>query len=250
MIDDEYLNRKLIAMMVTKLNSDFVISGEAENIRDGLKLITELKPEVVFLDIKMPDGSGFELLRKIPEITFEVVFITGFDEYALLAFEFNAIDYVLKPIDMTRLQLTLDKVSKSVKMRLTNPIDLKQVLLSGEVKEQIIAKIPVHHNNKVVLINAAEILYMQSSGGGTDLITQTNERFTSSRRLNDFEVTLRNFKNFLRVRKNIFINVNYVSSYSKGFSCYIIMANGMKIEIPRRKKSEILDLLSSNQPTG
>src|ERR1700741_5424183 len=109
-IEDEFLNRDLISKMILKLHSNFEIVGMAEDIHAGYSLINELKPDLIFLDIKMPGGSGFDLLKKFDEPFFEVVFVTGFDEYAIQAFEFNALDYILKPIDTNKLKSTLDKV--------------------------------------------------------------------------------------------------------------------------------------------
>jgi two-component system, LytTR family, response regulator len=113
-IDDEFFNRGLITLLINRLNPDFNIVGEAEGIREGLRLIEKTRPDVVFLDIKMPDGSGFDLLDQVPGFTFEVVFITGFDDYTIEAFEKKALDYVLKPIDLDKFKITLDKVHEKI----------------------------------------------------------------------------------------------------------------------------------------
>ncbi len=109
-VDDEYFNRGLITMLIGNMSERFEIVGEAENLRDGYKMVERLNPDVVFLDIKMPDGSGFELLRMFDRLSFEVVFVTGFDDFTLKAFEFNALDYILKPIDLDKFKQTLDKI--------------------------------------------------------------------------------------------------------------------------------------------
>jgi two-component system LytT family response regulator len=113
-IDDEHFNRGLIRMLITKLNASYAVMGEAENIKEGFDLILKEKPNVVFLDIKMQDGSGFDLLGLFNEIEFEIVFVTGFDEYTLKAFEMNAMDYVLKPIDLDKFRETLDRVEARI----------------------------------------------------------------------------------------------------------------------------------------
>lgn len=117
LVDDEYFNRELIKMMIGRLSNEFEIIGEAEGIRKGRELITELKPDVVFLDIKMPDGSGFDLISGLGNIDFEVVFITGFDEFAIKALQHRAIDYVLKPIDQDKLKATLEKLMIRLEMK-------------------------------------------------------------------------------------------------------------------------------------
>src|SRR5262245_44475487 len=120
-IDDEFLNRELIKLLVTRVSPEFVLAGEAENLRDGFDLISEIQPDVVFLDIKMPDGSGFDLLNMFPVINFKAIFVTGFDEYVVKAFEYNAFDYVLKPIDTDKFQQTVSRVRlKILEDRRTN----------------------------------------------------------------------------------------------------------------------------------
>lgn len=109
-IDDEHFNRGLIRMLIDRLNDRYMVAGEAESIDDGFELIRQERPDVVFLDIKMQDGSGFDLLSRFTDIDFEIVFVTGFDEYTLKALEMNAIDYVLKPIDLDKFRETLARV--------------------------------------------------------------------------------------------------------------------------------------------
>ena len=113
-VDDEYFNRELLKMMVLRLNPIFEIVGEAENIRNAHRLVTELRPEVVFIDIRMPDGSGVDLLRKFPERDFEAVFVTGNDDYVPPDYRNLAVDYVLKPIDTEKLRVTLNEVQSQV----------------------------------------------------------------------------------------------------------------------------------------
>jgi len=110
-IDDEYFNRGLITTLVPRLHAGFSIVGEANNSDEGYQLICSVNPEVVFLDIKMPDGSGFDLLKRFDTIDFEVVFITGFDEYALKELDCSTYDYLLKPIDLEKLALVLERLS-------------------------------------------------------------------------------------------------------------------------------------------
>lgn len=243
-IDDEASNRDLITKLISKLNPTIEVIGEAANIKNGFDLIQETKPELVFLDIRMPGGSGFDLLAMFEEIAFEVVFISGFDSYALKAFEYNALDYVLKPINPVKFAKTLTKVQLKIESRSLKPEELKNVLKAYDLKELIISKISIHHGNQVVLLNIEEILYIKSEDKCTVFKINTGEKYTSSKELADFEFILESHLYMVRVSKSTYININFVSSYSKGTDCFITMKDGMVIEIPRRKKGEILNLLN------
>ena len=243
-IDDEFFNRKLISMLIAKINPLFEITGEAENVRDGFKVINELKPDIVFLDIKMPDGSGFDLLNLFTKIDFEVVFISGFDQYALQAFDFNALDYVLKPIDGDKFKITLDKVHARIASNENNSQGLKEVAQLYHPNSPIITKIPIHYNDRVVLLNINEIMYIQSIEGATIFSKSGSEKYTSSKHLSNFEFILNNFPNYIKVNKSAYANLNFIADYSRGFNTYITMMDQTRIEISAAKKIEIIDLLS------
>jgi two-component system LytT family response regulator len=243
-VDDEASGRRLIANLVSRLNPNFEIVGEAGSISSAFDLITEVKPDLVFLDVKMPGGSGFTLLNMFSEITFEIVFISGFDNYALKAFEFNALDYVLKPVNPVKFAKTLHKVQLRFETAGMGPNEIKNILKSYDVQELIISKISVHNGNNVVLLDIASILYIRSEEGCTLFKMVSEEKYTSSKELSDFDFILENYPYMLRVNKSMYINIKFISSYSKGTNCFLTMKDQTVIEIPRRKKSEILELLA------
>lgn len=246
-IDDEVSNRRLIKNLIATLNPDYEILGEAERINDAYELIQQVKPDVLFLDIKMPGGNGFQLLEKFDEVPFEVVFISGFDEYAIKAFEYNALDYILKPIDTVRFMKTLSKVQQTIETKNVSPNRIKEVLQTYDLKQLFISKLSVHQGNQVVVLNIAEIMYIQSDNKCSVFKVANNEKYTSSKQLSDFEFILNNHIYFIKVNKGTFINANYVTRYSKGITCLITMKDEKVIEVPRRKKSEILELLAGRK---
>jgi two-component system LytT family response regulator len=242
-VDDEDSNRSLIVDLIREQNQNFEIDGEANSVKTAYEAITRLQPEVVFLDIKMPDGNGFELLSMFEEINFEVVFISGFDSYALKAFEFNALDYILKPIEPEKFGVNLKKVQARIERRSFAPEDLKAIVESYDSKELIISRIPIHVGKKVVLLDINDILYIQADNGCTQFKNSKFEKYTSSKQLSDFEFVLENYPNLVRINKSVYINLGYILSYSKGITCSITLTDHTEFEISRRKKKEILELL-------
>ncbi len=242
-IDDEFFNRELIRDFVLKLNPSYNIIGETDNITEGYELIIQFKPDLVFLDVKMPGGSGFDLLSKFDSHSFEVVFVTGFDEYAIKAFEFNALDYVLKPIDQSKFRKTLDNVKARFDNKLSNITSLNNIIKSYDKSDSYITKIPVHHKDEVILLDVDQLMYIQSIDGYTTFFTINSEKYVSSRKLSDFEFIINNFPNFARINKGVYVNLKCIKSYSKGDPCLIKLMNHVSFEVSRRKKTEILALL-------
>lgn len=243
-VEDEFLNRRLIKTLIGKVSPSFNVVGEAKNVEEGLILINTLKPDVVFLDIKMPDGNGFDLLRINGKCDFEVVFITGFDEYALQAFEFNAMDYILKPIDSEKLTRALGRVKARIDNSISNVDSLKSILKSYNSKDAVITKIPLHHNNSVVLLDLDELMYIKSDDGCTLFFTFDSKLYKSSRKLADYEFIIQRFPNFVRINRGTFINSNAIKSYTKGARYSVVLKDGTPFEISRRRKSEILSALN------
>jgi len=242
-IDDEFYNRGLISKLVVKTHSGFEIVGTAEDLEEGYELINSVQPDLVFLDIKMPGGSGFDLLRKFENPSFEVVFVTGFDEYAIQAFEFNALDYILKPIDTVKLKKTLSKVYHRIFNQLSITDNLREITKLYHVNSSELSKIPIHVKDKVVLLTINDIVSIQSDDGNTVFTDIHSNKCVSAKSLCDFEFIFDVIPNFVRLHKSIYINSNYVKDYTKGQICIITLADNSTFEVSRRKKTEILAFL-------
>jgi two-component system LytT family response regulator len=245
-IDDEYSSRDLIVKLIQKLNINFEIIGTAENIDMGFDIISKEQPDLVFLDIKMPGGNGFQLLNRFEKPNFEVVFITGFDEYALQAFAFNALDYVLKPIDTTKLNITLNKVYERITSKLSIVNNFREIINIYNVDNHLISKIPVHHNDKVELLDIKEIISVEANEGCTVFRVSNNSEFVSSKQLSTFEFIFDKYSFFVRINKSTYVNTDFIRNYSKGSDCFIQMKNNQYYEVSRRKKTEILKILEGN----
>lgn len=238
-IDDEEHNRNVLNKLVKMHCSQVNIIAEAANVDAAFEKINELRPQLVFLDIKMPHKSGFDLLRMFDSINFEVIFVSAFNEYALTAFEFNALGYILKPIDYSKLIKVVDKAILKINSSPKNNY-LGHFIKTIEDKNDLINKISVHHNEKVIFINICDIVSVEGNGNIIELKLVNNTCYYSSKSLKLFEAMLEKVGNFVRINKSVIINTDYIKSYNKGDVFNIELINGSDFEVSRRKKTDVL----------
>ena len=243
-IDDEVHNRNLLNTLLKKHCPNINVIDEADNADDAFEKIKINKPQLVFLDIKMPNKSGFDLLKMFDSIFFEVIFVSGFDEYAITAFEFNALDYILKPIDYLRLIKSVDKAIAKIKPYHQNE-NVNQFVNTLDEQNDIINKISIHHNKNVILINILDIISVEGNLGFCVVKTVNNEKYNSTKELKLFEAIFEKTGYFIRISKSVIISSNHIKSYSKGDICIIEMVNMDKFEVSRRKKTEVLNAIKT-----
>lgn len=241
-IDDEEHNRNLLFTLLKKYCPLVEVICESANVDDAFEKINNKKPQLVFLDIRMPSKSGFDLLKKFTEIDFEVIFVSAFDEYAITAFEFNALGYILKPIDYIKLMNAVDKAIMKSNSNQSNE-DLLHFTKTLGNKNNIINKIPIHHNDKVIFLSINDIISVESNNGISEIKALNNLRYNSSKDLKLFDDVLEKNGNFIRINKSVIINLDYLKSYSKGDICIVEMLNENLFEVSRRKKTEVLSYL-------
>jgi two-component system LytT family response regulator len=239
-IDDEEHNRNVLNTLLKKYCSLVQIIAESSNADDAFDKINKLHPQLVFLDIKMPNKSGFDLLKMFDSIDFEVIFVSAFNEYAITAFDFNALGYILKPIDYSKLLKVVDRAIYKINSNKQNN-DLRHFIKTIEEKNDIINKISIHTNDKVFLIPISDIVSVEASISLCELVLIDSSKYHSSKSLKLFENMLDRLGNFIRISKSLIINVNYIKSYSKGDVCILQMKNGMSHEVSRRKKADVLN---------
>ncbi|MBI3240463.1 MAG: response regulator transcription factor [Flavobacteriia bacterium] len=241
-IDDESANRTVLDSFLKKYCPVIEVVGSAESVEVGYRMICDLSPDLVFLDVRMPSQSGFDLLRMFDEIPFHVIFITAYDEYAIQAFQFNAIDYLLKPIDYQKLIKSVAKVEETI--RLKKNASVIHFVNSVDDKQELLRSITLHKKDKVQFVDIDQIAYIQADRNYCEVITSDNERLVSSKTLLDYEQLLQHYSNFLRINKSVMINIRFIREYTKGSTCFIYMKNGSEeLEVSRRKKGEILQFL-------
>ena len=240
-VDDEASNRDLIIRLINKSELNFEIVGEADDILEARELLRRLKPNLLFMDIKMPGGSGFHLLEEELDELPEVVFVTAYDAYAIKAFEYNALDYILKPIDEHKFNKTLLKVKERLNIKLGRALQLQEAqaaYLHGGTN-----KIPIHEGRQVKLLKLEDMVCVLSKEGCTEFVMKPGGRHMSSKQLSDFEYIFSKWPFLIRINKSTYINANEIRSYSKGMVCDVTLSNGAVFEISRRKKSNVLEML-------
>jgi two-component system LytT family response regulator len=245
-VDDEKHNVVMLQSLLKENCPEINVVDFAYNVESAFEKINTIKPQLVFLDIKMPKKSGFDLLRLFPEINFEVIFVSAFNEYAITAFEFNALGYILKPIDYVALQKTVKNASSIIYARnnLQNN-DISQFLKTLEDKGDKINKISVHHNDKVIFLNVKDFVFIECKTEFCELNLFDRSTYTSSKELKKFENLLSEIGSFIKINKSIIINTDYIKSYTKGDVFKITMHTGEVFEVSRRKKTDIISLLKT-----
>lgn len=241
-VDDELAGRGVLSKLIPELVEEKLQLREASSVKDAIEIIQYNTIDIVFLDVQMPEQNGFDLLKQIPEITFETIFVTGYDKYAIHAFRFNALDYLLKPVDIQELKNALEKAIKRINEKKNSVQQIQQALpaFNGNEYEK---KIAVHITDKVVFLDIKSISHIQASDNYTELITSTKEKFVTPRLLKEFEVYFEPLPNFIRISRSVMINANCIKSYSKDFPCIVEMQTSDSFEISRRKKADVLKVL-------
>lgn len=244
LVDDERHNIELLSLLLTQYCPEIEILGHAHFIHDAYALITQKKPDIVFLDVKLQEGTGFDLLRKFSEIDFEVILISGFKEFAFEAFEFNAIDYVIKPIDIERLQKAIKRATNKLTLK-EKPIYIQEFIQALDPKTEHLSKFKVHKQNNVIWIPFAEIVFLKAAFGNTQIFTEKKECYSIGFNIGKCLELLNNANYFLQLRKDIIINTMFLRSYTKGEPCFVQLKTGEEFEVSRRKKKEVLDSLKA-----
>ncbi len=243
-IDDEHLSRKTIINLVEDLKYDVTLIGEANNVENGIKLIHELNPDLVFLDIEMPDGTGFDLLKKIQNINFHIIFTTAFDNYAIEAFQFSAVNYLLKPIARESFYKAINQtkerllITESVKkMQATTLID------NYENKKNNLQKVVLPDKDGYLIKPINEIIRLEGQGNYTKIIFTDSTHFLSSYSISHFSDFLEK-RGFFRIFKSHLINLDYVVRYSNQDGGKVIMNDGAELRISPTKKEQFKNIFS------
>jgi len=240
-IDDEKKCISLLEKMLKKQFPDIQIAATASQPEDGIKLIRQLEPDLVFIDIEMPRKNGFEVLEATKDIAYDIIFTTAYNQYAIKAIRFSALDYLLKPIDETELIQAVQRFkAKHQSASRQQQIDLLFSNLRSLTKPY--SKLSVTTTEGVIFINIPDILFCEATGSYTTLYLKNNDKLVTSKTLKDFEELLE-AHSFYRTHHSYIINLNEIKRYIKGDGGSVLMSNAAELPVSKRKKDEFLKKL-------
>lgn len=242
-IDDEEGARESLHNILTRYFSDVEVVAKAANINDGEKYIHEQHPDLVFLDIEMPFGNAFDLLERFEDFDFDIIFITAYDQYAIQAIKFSALDYLLKPIDPDDLGNALDRYRQRAKQKSSLGNEAYNALMQNLQSEQKVpTRVGIPESDGVRFVSIADIVRCESDGNYTYLHLADKTRILSSKTLGDYEELFK-ANNFYRIHRSHLVNMVHIQKYVKGEGGYLRMSDGSEVEVARRKKNEFLEVL-------
>src|SRR6201992_3814220 len=243
-VDDEPYCCEALSILLERYCPQVEVAGIYHSGAQALEPIKEVKPQLLFLDIEMPRMNGFELLEKIKSLPFELIFTTRYDQYAIKAIRFSALDYLLKPIDREELQLSIQKVEQRLQAPLPQQIDLLFQKLQSPAN--LFSKIAIPTMEGLQMVAVGSIIHCVSDSNYTILTLRDKEKVVASRTLKEIEELLEDYS-FLRVHHSHLINLNEVCKYIKGEGGYLVMSDGSAINVSRSRKEGLLRKLQPNR---
>lgn len=236
-VEDKKHIRKGLIQMLSMLETDVTVLGECGSVKEAVIVANACKPDLVFLDINLQDGSGFDFLEQVDKLTFKVIFITAYEEYALKALKTGAIDYLLKPVDLEELVSAVKKVSK-----LSLDEQRHQIINSKKVFEKDHNSLILSLHDSFQVINLNELMFCESDKGYTTFHLSNGKKYLASKSLKEFESKLSE-KDFTRPHQSFIVNLKFIDRYDK--SGTIHLKSGIQIPVSSRKRDSFLSRLFS-----
>ena len=240
-IDDEESVRRTLEKLLKRDCQNVKLVAEADGVNSGVETIKKYHPDLILLDIKMDDGTGFDLLKQLEPVDFKVIFITAYDQYAIKAIKFSALDYLLKPVDPEDLIEAVNKAEKMVMHELNRQLDTLEanMLTQDKSKKKIILK--TFDNIHLVKLN--DIVYCESNDNYTNFHLLNNKKILVSNTLKEYDEMLSEF-GFFRAHKSYLINLIHIDRFEKADGGTIVLINEIKLPVASRKKEQLLEMLN------
>ena len=238
-VDDEKISRDILSDYILKYCPDIEICAQCDSVKTGLAAIEKYQPDILFLDVEMPKGNGFDLLEQVKEITFETIFVTAFDNYAIQALNYSAAYYILKPVSIDELIVAVDKI-KAQKLKKVSGIQTKVLLENIKTKTIAQHKIVLPLQDGFEVVSLKDIVHCEAHDNFTDFYFVSNQKMMICRTLKFYEELLSD-SGFMRVHKSHIINLDHVVKYKKGKGGQLVMSNGAVIDVSPNKKDELME---------
>ncbi len=236
-VDDELKSRESLQILLSDFCEGIRVVALCQNVDEGINAIFKHHPEIVFLDIQMQRETGFDLLSKLPKIDFEIIFTTAFADYAVKAFKFSAIDYLLKPIDISELNAAIDKVKNKLNHDIADRLD--QLIQNLNPENEKISRVALPTSNGLIFAKIQEIIYCEASSNYTQFYLTNGNKYLVSKTLKEYEELLSEY-NFYRIHNSYLINLESINEYVRGDGGYVIMSNKASLDVSKRKKEGFL----------
>jgi two-component system, LytTR family, response regulator len=242
LVDDETDSLEVMEMLLKTHCPQVKIEAVCNNAEKGIEAINKYRPDVVFLDIEMPNMNGFDMLEKFDELFFDVVFITAYQQFAIRAFRYSALNYLLKPVDVDDLIETIQRIEKRNAAPMKEQIEL---LLQGvrNPGSQTISRIALTTSYGLLFVETKDIIYCESNDNYTNVKLVSGKKLLISKTLKEIDETLSG-PDFYRIHNSFLINLGHVQKFVRSDGGYVIMDDDTQVSISRTKKQEFLELFS------
>ncbi|SDC40605.1 LytR/AlgR family response regulator transcription factor [Niabella drilacis] len=240
-VEDEARNRELLKSLAAEFCPEITVTGMAATVPEAILQIDEQKPDIVFMDIEMQPGTGFDVLQKVRHRNFQVIFTTAYDHYAIKAIKFSAIDYILKPIDLEELQQAVDKAVQAIRRQQENRIDLLMQNLSQPAGENF--SISLSTADGIEYVQLSRIIRLEANGPYTTFFLKDQHKIMVSKNLKEYELLLSDH-GFFRVHNSHIIHLREVRKMIKTDGGYAVMSDASMIAISPKKKDNFLQLMA------
>ena len=241
-VEDEEMARKVLKSLLAQYCPDVMVCAEADDVTSGQEMIEAFRPDLVFLDIEMPGGSGFKLLSNIKDIDFEVVFITAYEQFAIKAIRHDALDYLLKPVDPKELVAAVEKV-KDAKYKKTLKKQYDNLLRNIDPDQLVVKKISISTSDKIHLIEVDDIIRCESDNYYTIIYFKDGTNLLVSKTLKEMEQKLEEY-DFVRTHKSHLVNMRCIMNFIKD-EMMVLLTDGVKVPVSKRKKEKILEVINN-----
>lgn len=240
-IDDENRTRDLIAKMINSFGLDIEATPAGENVQSGIEAINTLKPDLVFLDIQMPDGTGFDVLRGVDYKNFNVIFITAHEEFAIKAIKFSALDYILKPVDPVELKAAVERALITIEDKKEDEqFEALQNNILPHQKRRLVLKT----QESVHVVDLEQIIRCEADRNYTSFYLTEGKKILVSKTLKEYETLLTGY-NFLRVQQSHLVNLDFVDRYDKGNGGSVVMKDGSEVPLSPAKREVFFKILEN-----